>query len=179
MTPNYLASGSDDVMNQYQQGKAAMGVLWASRASRMDDAAASKIVGKMEFTAAPAVMAGGKSATHLWWDGVVMPKNLGGDRETVFQVLMEALDEETTAKGNDLTIWVRSSYKPTRFANGVAASAKAGAPQWPSEPYFGLAHGEIGKIIPDVMTGAMTPKAALDAAAVAYSKSAAEKGFLK
>jgi ABC-type glycerol-3-phosphate transport system substrate-binding protein len=179
MTPNYLASGSDDVMNQYQQGKAAMGVLWASRASRMDDPAASKIVGKMEFTAAPAVMAGGKSATHLWWDGVVMPKNLGGDRETVFQVLMEALDEETTAKGNDLTIWVRSSYKPTRFATGVAASAKAGAPQWPSEPYFGLAHGEIGKIIPDVMTGAMTPKAALDAAAVAYAKAAAEKGFLK
>ena len=179
MTPNYLASGSDDVMNQYQQGKAAMGVLWASRASRMDDAAASKIVGKMEFTAAPAVMAGGKSATHLWWDGVVMPKNLGGDRETVFQVLMEALDEETTAKGNDLTIWVRSSYKPTRFATGVAASANAGAPQWPSEPYFGLAHGEIGKIIPDVMTGAMTPKAALDAAAVAYAKAAAEKGFLK
>ena len=179
MTPNYLASGSDDVMNQYQQGKAAMGVLWASRASRMDDPAASKIVGKMEFTAAPAVMAGGKSATHLWWDGVVMPKNLGGDRETVFQVLMEALDEETTAKGNDLTIWVRSSYKPTRFATGVAASANAGAPQWPSEPYFGLAHGEIGKIIPDVMTGAMTPKAALDAAAVAYAKAATEKGFLK
>ena len=179
MTPNYLASGSDDVMNQYQQGKAAMGVLWASRASRMDDPAASKIVGKMEFTAAPAVMAGGKSATHLWWDGVVMPKNLGGDRDTVFQVLMEALDEETTAKGNDLTIWVRSSYKPTRFATGVAASANAGAPQWPSEPYFGLAHGEIGKIIPDVMTGAMTPKAALDAAAVAYAKAAAEKGFLK
>lgn len=179
MTPNYLASGSDDVMNQYQQGKAAMGVLWASRASRMDDPAASKIVGKMEFTAAPAVMAGGKSATHLWWDGVVMPKNLGGDRDTVFQVLMEALDEETTAKGNDLTIWVRSSYKPTRFATGVAASANAGAPQWPSEPYFGLAHGEIGKIIPDVMTGAMTPKAALDAAAAAYAKAAAEKGFLK
>ena len=179
MTPNYLASGSDDVMNQYQQGKAAMGVLWASRASRMDDPAASKIVGKMEFTAAPAVMAGGKSATHLWWDGVVMPKNLGGDRDTVFQVLMEALDEETTAKGNDLTIWVRSSYKPTRFGTGVAASANAGAPQWPSEPYFGLAHGEIGKIIPDVMTGAMTPKAALDAAAVAYAKAAAEKGFLK
>ena len=179
MTPNYLASGSDDVMNQYQQGKAAMGVLWASRASRMDDPAASKIGGKMEFTAAPAVMAGGKSATHLWWDGVVMPKNLGGDRDTVFQVLMEALDEETTAKGNDLTIWVRSSYKPTRFATGVAASANAGAPQWPSEPYFGLAHGEIGKIIPDVMTGAMTPKAALDAAAAAYAKAAAEKGFLK
>jgi ABC-type glycerol-3-phosphate transport system substrate-binding protein len=96
MTPNYLASNSDDVMNQFQQGKAAMGVLWATRASRMDDAAASKIVRKMEFTAAPAAVPGGRSATHLWWDGVVMPKNLAGDRETVFQVLMEALDEETT-----------------------------------------------------------------------------------
>lgn len=179
MTPNYLASNSDDVMNQFQQGKAAMGVLWASRASRMDDPAASKIVGKMEFTAAPAAVAGGKSATHLWWDGVVMPKNLGGDRETVFQVLMEALDEDTMKAGNDLTIWVRSAYKPTRFGTGVSASAKAGAPIWPTEPFFGLAHGEIGKVLPDVLSGAMAPKAALDAAAAAYVKAATEKGFIK
>ena len=179
MTPNYLASNTDDVMNQFQQGKAAMGVLWATRAARMDDPAASKVVGTMEFVAAPVAMAGGKSATHLWWDGVVMPKNLGGDRDTVFQVLMEALDEETTKAGNDLTIWVRSSYKPTRFGTGVTASAKAGAPAWPSEPFFGLAHGEIGKIIPDVLTGAMSPKAALDNAAAAYAKAAAEKGFIK
>lgn len=179
MTPNFLASNSDDVMNQFQQGKAAMGVLWATRAARMDDPAASKIVGKMDFVAAPAALAGGKSATHLWWDGVAMPKNLGGDRETVFQVLMEALDEENTAKGNDLTVWVRSAYKPTRFGSGVAASAKAGAPMWPTEPYFGLAHGEIGKVLPDVLSGAMAPKQALDIAAAAYTKAATEKGFIK
>jgi multiple sugar transport system substrate-binding protein len=179
MTPNYLASNSDDVMNQFQQGKAAMGVLWASRAARMDDAAASKVVGKMEFVAAPAVVAGGKSATHLWWDGVVMPKNLAGDRDTVFQLLMEALDEASTVSGNDTTIWIRSAYKPTRFGRGVIASAKAGAPIWPTEPYFSLAHGEIGKVLPDALTGATTPKAALDAAAAAYAKAAAEKGFIK
>ena len=179
MTPNYLASNSDDVMNQFQQGKAAMGVLWASRAARMDDPAASKIVGKMEFAAAPAVTAGGKAATHLWWDGVAMPKNLAGDRETVFQVLMEALDEDNTRRGNDLTIWIRSAYKPTRFGNGVAASAKAGAPIWPTQPYFSLAHGEIGKVLPEVLSGAMAPKQALDAAAAAYVKVATEKGFIK
>ncbi len=179
MTPNYLASNSDDVMNQFQQGKAAMGVLWASRAARMDDPAASKVVGKMEFAAAPASVAGGKPATHLWWDGVAMPRNLGGDRETVFQVLMEALDEETMSKGNDLTIWVRSAYKPTRFGTGVTASAKAGAPIWPTQPYFGLAHSEIGKIVPEVLSGAMTPKQGLDIAAAAYVKAATEKGFIK
>lgn len=179
MTPNYLASNSDDVMNQFQQGKAAMGVLWATRAARMDDPAASKIVGKMDFVAAPAAVSGGKSATHMWWDGVAMPKNLGGDRETVFQVLMEALDEETMKGGNDLAVWVRSSWKPTRFGTGVAASAKAGAPMWPTEPYFGLAHGEIGKVLPDVMSGSMAPKQALDMAAAAYTKAASEKGFIK
>ena len=179
MTPNFLASNSDDVMNQFQQGKAAMGVLWASRAARMDDPAASKIVGKMEFAAAPAAMPGGKSATHLWWDGVALPKNLGGDRDVVFQVLMDALDEESTMAGNDLTIWVRSAYKPTRFGTGVTLSAKAGAPIWPSEPYLGLAHGELGKLVPEALGGTMTAKQALDAAAENYVKAATEKGFIK
>ena len=179
MTPNYLASNSDDVMNQFQQGKAAMGVLWASRAARMDDATASKVVGKIDFVAAPAVSAGGKSATHLWWDGVVMPKNLRGDRDTVFQVLMEALDEDSTRAGNDTAIWIRSAYKPTRFGAGVVASARAGAPVWPTDPYIGLAQAEIGKVLPDALAGTVSAKAALDAAAAAYAKAAAEKGFIK
>jgi multiple sugar transport system substrate-binding protein len=179
MTPNALASNSDDVMNQFQQGKAAMGVLWATRAARMDDPAASKIVGKMEFTAAPAAMAGGKSATHLWWDGFAMPKNLANDRDVVFQVMMEAISEDATRAGNDSTIWVRSIYKPTRFGTGVVLSAKGGAPVWPTEPFLGLATGELGKLIPEALGGGMTPKQALDAAAVAYTKAATEKGFIK
>lgn len=179
MTPNFLASNSDDVMNQFQQGKAAMGVLWASRAARMDDPAASKIVGKMEFAAAPVAMPGGKSATHLWWDGVALPKNLGSDRDTVFQVLMDALDEETTKAGNDATIWIRSVYKPTRFGTGVVLSQKAGAPIWPTEPYLGLATGELGKLVPEALGGTMTAKQALDAAAANYVKAATEKGFIK
>ena len=179
MTPNYLASNSDDVMNQFQQGRAAMGVLWSSRAARMDDAAASKVVGKIDFVAAPAVAAGGKSATHLWWDGVVMPRQMAAERETVFQVLMEGLSEDATKLGNDTAIWIRSSHRPSRFDAGVVASAKAGAPIWPTEPYFGLAHAEIGKTLPDALTGAISPRAALDAAASAYSKVAAEKGFIR
>ena len=179
MTPNVLASNSDDVMNQFQQGKAALGVLWATRAARMDDPAASKIVGKMAFAAAPAVVAGGKSATHLWWDGAVLPKNMAADRDTTFQVLMESMDEDSVKVGNDLTIWIRSAYKPTRFGTGVTLSATAGAPTWPTEPYMGLATGELGKTLPDALGGSMTPKQALDAAAVAYVKAATDKGFIK
>ncbi len=179
MTPNALASNSDDVMNQFQQGKAAMGVLWSSRAARMDDPTASKVVGKMAFAPAPAMEPGGKSATHLWWDGVVMPKNIAANRELVFQVLMQALSEETTRTGNDTAIWIRSIYKPNRFATGVLNSIQTGAPVWPTEPFFGLAHSEVGKIMPEALSGTLAPKVALDNAARAYRSSAIEKGFIQ
>jgi multiple sugar transport system substrate-binding protein len=56
---------------------------------------------------------------------------------------------------------------------------KAGAPVWPTEPYVGLATGELGKMIPEALGGTMTAKQALDAAALAYTKAATEKGFIK
>ncbi len=179
MTPNALASNSDDVVNQFQQGKAAMGVLWASRASRMDDAAASKVVGLMQFAAAPAAMAGGRTAAHLWWDGVALPRNAPRQREATFQVLMEGLSEAAVRQGNDLTLWVRSAYVPGRFGAGLALAQAAGAPVWPSEPFFSLAHGEVGKVLPDALAGVRPVQVALDAAAAAYTRSAMEKGFLR
>ena len=180
MTPNALASNSDDVMNQLQQGKAAMGVLWASRASRMDDPLASKVVGKMAFAAAPSVRPAGISAAHLWWDGAVMPKN--GDpakREAAFELLMQGLCEDTVRAGNDLAIWVRSAYRPGRFGTGVAVAQRAGAPIWPGEPFFSLAHGEIGKLLPDALVGGSSAQAVLDFAAAAYTRAATEKGFIR
>ena len=178
MTPNALASNSDDVMNQLQQGKAAMGVLWASRAARMDDPAASKVVGRMAFAAAPAALAGGPTAAHLWWDGVVMPRNGAHRREATFQVLMEMLSAESVRAGNDLAIWVRTAYQPGRFGTGVDAARRAGAPVWPGEPFFSLAHAEVGKVLPDALKGERSPEQALRDAAAAYSRAAADKGYL-
>ena len=179
MTPNALASNSDDVVNQFQQGKAAMGVLWASRASRMDDAAASKVVGLMQFAAAPTVLPGGRTAAHLWWDAAVLPRNNPRHREATFHVLMEALSEAAVTSGNDLGLWVRSVYEPGRFGTGVALAQKAGAPVWPSEPFFSLAHAEVGKVLPDALVGDRTPQAVLNAAAAAYLLSATMAGFVK
>ena len=179
MTPNLLASNADDVVNQFQQGKAALGVLWASRAARMDDAAASKVVGKMQFAAAPAARPGGRTAAHLWWDAVVLPRNNPSQREATFHVLMEGLGEAAVRSGNHLGLWVRSVFAPGRFGTGVALSQAAGAPVWSSEPFFSLAHAEVGKLLADAMVGNRRPQAVLDAAAAAYVRSATEKGFIR
>jgi hypothetical protein len=56
---------------------------------------------------------------------------------------------------------------------------KAGAPIWPTEPYFSLAHSELGKVLPDALSGRTSMKRALDNAAAAYASAAKEKGFLK
>jgi multiple sugar transport system substrate-binding protein len=179
MTPNALASNSDDVMNQLQQGRAAMGVLWASRAARMDDPAASRVVGKIGFAAAPAARPGGRSASHLWWDGVAMPRNGRGNREAVFHVLMEMLGPESVASGNALAIWVRSNFQPSRTGLGVKLATEAGAPVWPGEPFFGLAHSQLGKVLADAVTGQRPVPQALADAAAAYRASAVEKGFIR
>ena len=182
MTPNALASNTDDVMNQLQQGKAAMGVLWASRAARMDDPAASKVVGKMGFAAAPAVLPGGTPAAHLWWDGLVLPRNGAGGaarREAVFHLLMQMLSAPSVRAGNDLAIWTHPAYRPGRFGTGVALARQAGAQAWPAEPFFSLALGELGKALPDALKGERPVADVLAGAAVAYQRAAAEKGFLQ
>jgi len=178
MSPNALASNADDVMNQFQQGRAAIGVLWASRAARMDDPAASRVVGQVQFAAAPAAAPGGRSAAHLWWDGIAFPRNAASQREAAFEVLMEALGEDSVRSGNDLALWVRSVYRPGRFGVGVALQQQAGSPVWPSEPFFTLALGEVGKVLPDALAGRRDVASTLADAAAAYRRAAAEKGYL-
>ena len=179
MSPNALASNADDVMNQLQQGRAAMGVLWASRASRMDDPTASKVVGLIDFAPAPAARVGGGTAAHLWWDGVVMPRNGPNQRDATFSVLMEMLSESSVESGNDLAIWVRSNFKPGRASTGVKLAMEAGAKIWPAEPFFNLAHLQLGKVLADAVKGLRDPAQALAGAAEAYKQSAIEKSFLK
>ena len=93
MSPNALALDSTAVMQQFQQGQIAIANLWASRAAKMDDDSESTVVGLIDFAPAPALKAGGAPATTLWWDGYAMPKNMDGDRDLTFQVMMEGMTE--------------------------------------------------------------------------------------
>lgn len=178
MSPNALSSNSDDVMNQLQQGRAAMGVLWASRASRMDDAASSRVIGKIGFAAAPSARPGGPTAAHLWWDGFVMPRKSKAPRDLTFQVLQYLLSPKHLESGNDLAIWTSPSFRPGRFGRGVSLATEAGAALWPVEPFFGLAHAELGQWIPEALAGGISAKDALRRASSSFLRLAGERGYL-
>ena len=179
MSPNALALDSTAVMQQFQQGQIAMANLWASRAVKMDDESESTVVGKIDFAPAPAIKAGGPPATTLWWDGYVLPKNMDGDRDLAFRVLMEGVKEDVVKANNDITIWLRSVYSPTRFSKGAYESATAGAPPYPMKPQIGLVHSAIGANIGDFLSGKESAKDSLADAEAAYKDAAKEKGYIQ
>jgi ABC-type glycerol-3-phosphate transport system substrate-binding protein len=179
MSPNVRLQDTTAVAQQFQQGQVAMANLWASRASKMDDPVESKVVGLIDFAAAPAVIEDGPPATTLWWDGFVMHKNMDVDRDLAFQVLMEGLKEAVVKDNNDVALWLRSVYTPTRFSNGVVACAAAGAPSYPMLPQTAIAHTALGNHIGSFLWGTESARESLARAATAFITSAREKGYIK
>ncbi len=161
-----------------QQGQVAMAFLWGDLAASMDDPTQSKVVDKVAFAPAPSIEAGGPPATAFWWDGFVIPKNLDGDPDVTFQVLMHALRPEVVTENNGATLWLRSNYVPNRYSQAVIDSVEAGAPPYPMLPQAGLAHGAIGENIDDFLAGKESAEQSLKDAAADYRKTATEAGYL-
>ena len=182
MDPEYLVADSTYVQQQFQQGKIAIANLWASRAGAMDDEAESAVVGKVHAAAAPRAMEGGVPATTLWWDGIVIAKNISDEEaEAAFRVAMEGLDSEMVASANDEAIWLIDGYEPNRLAQGAIATATAdpSPPSYPSTTEMGLMHSALGNELPAFFTGERSAEETLAAVEAAYITAAKEAGVLK
>jgi ABC-type glycerol-3-phosphate transport system substrate-binding protein len=179
MDPEYLVADSTYVQQQFQQGKIAMAVLWASRAAAMDDAKESKVVGKVKMAAAPATTAGSLPASTLWWDGVVLATNMSDQQaEDAFQLLMEGIDSDMVTKNNDAAVWLIKGFKPGPMAMGAAATAENGALPYPNGMQMGLMHTALGNNVADFLTGKETAEQTLNDTAAEYTTAAKEKGLL-
>lgn len=178
--PEYLTSDSTYVQQQFQQGKIAMANLWASRAGALDDPKESKVVGLIEGAPAPAAMAGGKPATTLWWDGIVIAKNITDEEaDAAFRVAMEGLDTEMVTAHNTDSVWLIKGYVPGRLAAGAFATAALNPPPYPSTSAMGVMHmamdGEVGAFLKGERSAADT----LVAIEANYTKGAKDAGILK
>ncbi|MGB1034598.1 MAG: ABC transporter substrate-binding protein [Primorskyibacter sp.] len=178
MDPEYLVSDSTYVQQQFQQGKIAMANLWASRASAMDNAEESQVVGKVKMAAAP--MGSVRPASTIWWDGIVFASNMtDAQAEAAFQVAMEGIDSEMVMANNDTAIWLIDGYVPGRLAAGAAATAGAGAAPYPASGPMGIMHTVLGNGISAYLTGAKDAGTALADMEAAYITAAKESGLVK
>lgn len=179
MSPNALAIDFGGVKQELQQGRAAIAFLWGDIAASMDVPSESKVVDKIGFAPAPSTKSGGPIATLFWWDGYVIPKNLDGDPDLTFRVMMEAIKPETVTENNDTTLWLRSNYKPTKYAKAIVDTVNAGAPPFPMTPQVNLALLALGENIGDFLAGKESAQQSLDDAAKAYRRAATDAGYLK
>ena len=180
--PEVLVSDSTYVQQQFQQEKIAIANLWASRAGAMNDEAESAVVGKVKMAAAPMAVAGGAPATTLWWDGIVVAKNITDEEaDAAFRVAMEGLDEEMVKANNNAAIWLVPGYAPDALAEGAIATATANPapPAYPSTTRMGLMHTALGNALPSFLTGERDAEATLVAIEEAYVTAAKEAGVLE
>ena len=180
--PEVLVSDSTYVQQQFQQGKIAMANLWASRAGAMNDPAESQVVGKVAMAAAPRAVEGGAPATTLWWDGIVIARNISDEEaDAAFRLAMEGLDKDMVTGANEAAIWLVDGYVPGDLAVGAieTATATPPPPAYPSTTQMGLLHTALGNELPAFLTGERDAAATLVAIEEAYTTSAREAGVLQ
>ena len=180
MDPEYLVSDSTFVQKQFQQGKIAIANLWATRAAALDDPKESQVVGKIGLAAAPAAVKGGKPATTLWWDGIVIAKNItDAEADAAFRVAIAGMGESTLKAAPAAAVWLIKGYTPTKYAAGAIASANGGAPPYPSSTVYGLVASAVGDGAADFLTGKKTAEKTLADIEAAYLVKAKEQGLVK
>ena len=70
------------------------------------------------------------------------------------------------------------SFKPGKSAEGVAATASAGAEPYPMLPYMGLLHQAFHEELPDFLQGSESAEKTLSDIEDAYRSAAQEAGYL-
>jgi ABC-type glycerol-3-phosphate transport system substrate-binding protein len=178
MDPEVLTADSTYVQQQFQQGKIAMANLWSSRAGAMDNPAESQVVGKVKLAAAP--LSGDKPASTLWWDGIVIAKNItDAEAEAAFRVALEGMDVDMANANPNAAIWIIPGYSPGALATGAAATAEKGAVAFPASTQMGLMQTALQNALPAFLTGQADAATTLKTAEDAYVSAAKEAGLLQ
>lgn len=172
------AAGDEGALALYQGG-AAMGHMWLSRASSMDDPRKSRVVGKIGF-AAPA-----NGGHRITVSGPAISRFSKKDPELLFRTMLQTVSEQTLRANIANNVPTRKSVLNDQELNGkypylIAAgeAAKTGK-YYPAMPHFGPVAEIVTRRIMQVMTDELKAKEAMDLAAAEGNKYLADNGWIK
>lgn len=173
----FTSHANDESTINLQQGLAAMGLQWFTRAAAMDDPSQSRFVGDFEWVAPPG---GGARVAN---DGFAISKFSSADKEEMFQMLAMAASEESMRRGAEYSMPPRLSvlgdpelaekYRWYPAAREALEQGKA----FPAMPDF-LDVGEIAtRYIVQAVIGEMEVQEALDQAASETEELLSSRGY--
>ncbi len=161
----FTSAANDKSTINLQQGLAAMGLQWFTRAASMDDEKKSRFVGKINWIAPPG---GGQRIAN---DGYAISKYSSKDKEAIFRMLATAAGQKSMQKGAELAMPPRLSVlgdaelnKKYRWYSAARTSLEVGKP-FPSMPDFLDVGAIVTRYILQAVTNEKEVKAALDMAA--------------
>ncbi len=175
----FTAHANDESTINLQQGLAAMGLQWVTRASSMDDPQKSRVVGKIDWVAPPG---GGARMAN---DGYAISKFSSKDKDKIFRMIATAANQQNMREAAEFVLPPRRSLlndpelrAKYRWYPAAQAALESGKP-FPQIPDF-LDVGEIvTRRVLQAVTGEMDTKAALDAAAKESEELLASRGYYK
>ena len=173
----FTSHANDESTINLQQGLAAMGLQWFTRAAAMDDPEQSRVVGKIDWVAPPG---GGARVAN---DGFAISKFSSTDRETMFRMLASAASQESMLGGAEYSMPPRRSVlenpelaEQYRWYPAAREALETGEP-FPAIPDF-LDVGEIvTRRIGQAIAGEMEVQEALDLAAAETEELLASRGY--
>lgn len=182
MPKEAISYTNNDVSVALQQEQILITNIWSSRAGEVTDPTISKVADKIAYAVSPSSVKGGVPYTNWTQDVFVIPKNIKQDKDVVFQVLAETVNEENSKEAAAQTIVTRSSVaekvvKEYPNYKVVTDSIKAGGKAYPIKPYFSSARLIVGGYVQEVLTGKMSPEEALKKAEEDVIKDMKTKGY--
>ncbi len=155
--------------------------MWASRAANMSDPERTDLIDVIAYAPAPRVTADSPRAGSAWNDFYGIPVTVTNDPELIFQIIMEAADEESQqrAAGFGQATRVSATAFGGPYLDAANVTIEEGIGSYDKHPAIGIVRAKLGEFLPLVGTGDMTPQDALNAAAEAYIEEATAQGYIE
>ena len=154
--------------------------MWASRAANMSDPERTDLGDVIAYAPAPRITADGPRAGSAWNDYYMIPAMTTNDPDLIFQMIMEAADEESQKEAAKVGMATRVSaaqfggpYQPA-----AVQTIAEGIGNYDKNPAVNIAITRLEEFLPLVFTGELTAQEALDAAAEAYIEEATAQGYI-
>lgn len=180
MDPDYLTFDANVLNQEWDAGNVAIMTQWGSLAGAATGPDADpEIAANTAFAPAPTFNGGSIPAVALWWDGYTIASNISDqDAAASFQAMLHGASPEVVAENPDVATWLVEGYEPGPAAEGVLATANAGARAYPMQPYMGLLHTALSTELAEFMAGQESAEQALADVNASYTTAARDAGFL-
>jgi ABC-type glycerol-3-phosphate transport system substrate-binding protein len=181
--PDTLSYLNDETTAALQQDKAAMAVIWHSRAASVNDPKASKVAGKLQFLPVPGLTPEKPGVGRISPVGYGISAFTKYDPDLVFQVLATATSKESLLKGVSMIFPPRRSIledpelSKKYISWNAALKGSETAMLTPNFEDWPLVQETISRPLHRALTGEISCQEALDEAAAEVEKFLAGRGY--